>query len=194
MLCREFYEKLDTNRCVSRNMGRDEGTWCYVDPACRMLNNGGRVPGSQVSWKVCRAGQDDQLRDLSPEDLFQLSKEQDLWFAVLHKMSYPGNRAGEPGADLWKFVKEFFGVSSDTGVWTRNWGGANGGAPGDLAGRARHIRTIPMPYFFDTKGDGTVPQIIVDNRDHRKIWLVEGDKVPGTSPGNWSQMRCIGSC
>jgi len=193
MLCTEFFERLDTNRCVSSNMGSDMGTWCFVDPACKTLNMGGRVPEGNVAWKRCRAGQDPQLRDLSPEDLLQLSRDQDLWFAVLHKMSYPGNRAGESGGDLWKNVKESFGISVETGVWSRGYS-PRGGMGGTIAARIRKAKAVPSPYFFDTNGNGTVPQVIVDNRDGYKVWLVEGDRVPGTSPGSWSRMRCIGAC
>lgn len=189
MLCTEFYEKLNTNKCVNINMGKDEGQWCYVDSACKNLNFGGRIPNSQFSWKSCKGGKDSTLRDLKPEELYQFSKEQNVWFAVLHKMSYPGERAGDDGASLWKDVKEAFGFSDEAGVWTQNL--VHMDMPGDVALKMRKIHTLNTPYYFDTNGNGTVPHIIVNGR---KTMLVEGDKIRGTNPGDWSTLRCIGGC
>merc|ERR1711879_1065614 len=51
MFCREFFEKLDFNTCLNVNIGKDEGTWCYVDHRCKSLNDGAKLLRSPISWK-----------------------------------------------------------------------------------------------------------------------------------------------
>lgn len=189
MLCSGFYEKLNTNKCVNINMGRDEGQWCYVDTNCRSLNNGGRIPNTQVSWKMCKAGTDSMLRDSTPEELVDFSREQNVWLAVLHKMSYPMSREGEKDFHLWRDVKEAFGVNSTVGVWVPS--NKELDMPGMLAAEMAKVKQLRSGYSFETKVDGGVPQIIVYRN---KFYLVEGDKVAGTDPSSWSHLRCIGGC
>merc|ERR1712151_789539 len=52
LICKRFWEVLDTDRCINLNVGKDEGTWCYVDSSCKTLNGGSEI-GDQVSWKKC---------------------------------------------------------------------------------------------------------------------------------------------
>merc|ERR1719464_2570484 len=43
LLCTQFWEVLDSDRCVNLNVGEDKGTWCYVDSACKTLQGGSKI-------------------------------------------------------------------------------------------------------------------------------------------------------
>lgn len=189
MVCTDFYEKLNTNKCVNVNMGQDYGQWCYVDAACEDLNKGDKISNSQLSWKMCQTGKDASLRDSHPEELAQFSKDNDVWLAMLHKMSYPGERAGEGGAHLWKTVMASFGISPEVGAWVENY--SPEGMPNNLKADAELIKSKGIPHSFDTRTDGKVPHMIVDGE---KVYIVEGGENPITSPGGWSTLRCVGGC
>merc|ERR1712151_395500 len=64
LICKRFWEVLDTDRCINLNVGKDEGTWCYVDSSCKTLNGGSEI-GDQVSWKKCSA-EERKFSDYTP--------------------------------------------------------------------------------------------------------------------------------
>lgn len=43
--CDDVYKKLETNACLTANMGESPGHWCYVSHKCAELNGDWRVPG-----------------------------------------------------------------------------------------------------------------------------------------------------
>jgi hypothetical protein len=94
--CEGFFEKIKTNHCVNKKfrMGQEEvkqsygGSWCYVSAKCKNLNGGVQVPGTDVSYKTCTAGQDRQLRDMEPRDLVQYGLAQDLEVSVVAGFGY----------------------------------------------------------------------------------------------------------
>lgn len=98
--CSDFFERLQGNRCVNQMKGIRpsdsdlwySGSWCYVHSTCRNLNGGSPVPGTQLSWKGCEGkegdGQDEPLRDMTPEALIDVSADQDLDASLLFDYAY----------------------------------------------------------------------------------------------------------
>uniref|UniRef100_A0A7S2IDD0 Uncharacterized protein n=1 Tax=Alexandrium andersonii TaxID=327968 RepID=A0A7S2IDD0_9DINO len=68
-----------------------EGAWCYVSPECASLNGGAAV-NSNVSWKVCTAGQDKFLAELTPPELVELANKNQQDIGLLVQMAYPVSR------------------------------------------------------------------------------------------------------
>merc|ERR1712203_962673 len=71
LFCTRFLETFDFDRCINMNIGRDHGTWCYVDATCETLNGGSKI-NDQFSWKICSHG-DSKLRDYGLEGLYTLA-------------------------------------------------------------------------------------------------------------------------
>mmetsp|Transcript_77255 Transcript_77255/g.218671 ORF Transcript_77255/g.218671 Transcript_77255/m.218671 type:complete len:292 (-) Transcript_77255:77-952(-) len=98
--CTHFYEKATFSSCTNIKYSRDDkAQWCYVSSGCTELNGGREVHGSELSWKVCRKGEDDLLSSKSVEELFNVSRDSDLDFGLLAKMAYPVN-TGMKWADV----------------------------------------------------------------------------------------------
>lgn len=200
--CDNFYLKIDDNFCTNVRMGADNGQWCYVDPSC---------PGAQASkgtstalWKECGAN-DKRLRAYSPKQLESLAASAHLDFGLLHKMSYPLDKA------LWKQVKDFWNVTEmdlkimpqflkdtyqakdeDLKVW-RKWlkdkfRGRN--VQGEwfklsnmgkkLTQQMEEVKKAGTPYSFDVDSDHHPPHIIV-----------QGDAV---SMVMGSELICLKGC
>merc|ERR1719436_1316996 len=132
------------------NVGKDEGTWCYVDSACKVLN-GGSVINDKLSWKKCSA-KELKLRDYTPEELYNFSKVQDLGLGGLHKLAYPGSKAGE---------RQLVSVSD-----------FNKEIPTWVALKLKEFGHTKTPYWFDTNKNGTAPYIIVHGS---KVYKVESE-------------------
>lgn len=171
-MCENFFKQLDTNRCVNLNVGKDEGTWCYVDAACGRLYGGMKVPSTEYSWKVCQ-GHDPQLRDYTPEELYEFSKKNDLLFGGVHRMAYPGMRAGDG-----KLLNpDDFG--DDDGEFS-------------LGADLKKYASGDTPIWFDTNKEGRLPTMIVKGT---KIYKVRNSKVhENHRPGTWTDLQCVRGC
>merc|ERR1712113_155511 len=75
------------------HMGKDEGTWCYVDSTCKSLNEGSRI-NDKISWKKC-SKEDPRLRDYKLEKVYELAQQLNVEFGAFLKFAYPGSRVGE---------------------------------------------------------------------------------------------------
>jgi len=179
-ICGNFYQKLDHSRCVNLNIGKDQGQWCYVDAACRTLNAGAGVPGTQLSWKHCVPGQDSMLRDLSPEDLNTTSRGSDLELGLLHKMSYPLSKAWEN--KRFPEVQDFWGVGGGSPTSLPHW----------LQADMKKIADTARPYSFDNSLDERTPHTIVVGM---KVYQVEDSPDKDEArPGTWETLKCIQGC
>lgn len=95
-LCREFFQRFGGNQCVNqmRDLQPEDsnkwyaGSWCYVSNGCPDLGGGERVPGTRLSWKGCQADKDTSLRDLTPEEIIDVSAEHDLDASFLFQYAY----------------------------------------------------------------------------------------------------------
>lgn len=95
-LCKNFFERYSGNQCVGqmrdlRPADADKwysGSWCYVSADCQDLRGGAKVPGTVVSWKGCEKGKDVALRDLTPDELIDVSAENDLDASKLFEYAY----------------------------------------------------------------------------------------------------------
>merc|ERR1719382_1612690 len=112
---------------------------------------------------------------MQPEELFDLAKKQDLWFAVLHKMSYPGSRTPESEViDTRAFMK---GIPTQMVDYGRNY---------------QKIVNSGRPYFFDSRLDGLVPHIILQGS---KAYLInETADKDDAHPGTWNTFKCVVGC
>lgn len=168
--CKRFWERLDSDRCVNMNLGKDEGTWCYVDSACKVLNGGSGID-KQLSWKTCSA-KDFKLRDYTPEELYNFSKQQDIGFGALLKLSYPGSKTGE---------RQLVSV-----------GDFNKEIPTWVALKLKEFGHSTTPYWFDTNKNGIRPLIIVHGS---KVFKVEsGPAKDPQHPGTWTALNCTMGC
>merc|ERR1739845_158289 len=43
LFCERFTYNFDFDQCVNLHLGKDEGTWCFVDSACKTLNGGSQI-------------------------------------------------------------------------------------------------------------------------------------------------------
>merc|ERR1719195_2561453 len=147
-VCKRFWELLDTSRCINLNVGKDEGTWCYVNSACKTLNGGSEI-SDQFSWKKCSA-HELKFSDYTPEELFMFSHQHDIWFGGLEKISHPGSKIGE---------SQLVGVND-----------LNDEIPTWVALKLKEFGIKNMPYWFDTNENGTMPFMIVHDN---KVYKVE---------------------
>jgi len=92
--CMKFYELLDSNACVNlrhnNEPGRwDSGQWCYVSSQCRSASPANGTWAIFV--KLCKEGEDEMLREKTPDELFQFWKAQKMPLSLgfLAKMAYP---------------------------------------------------------------------------------------------------------
>lgn len=113
--CLEFFQVLDNNLCVNADWTTYMGSgkawhgqqWCYVSAECDELNGGDAVPDYvskplddaiphmkfsdklEVSWKICKQGEDDMLRYKTPSQLVEIAKASDVRLGHLAKFAYP---------------------------------------------------------------------------------------------------------
>mmetsp|Transcript_5830 Transcript_5830/g.16586 ORF Transcript_5830/g.16586 Transcript_5830/m.16586 type:complete len:250 (+) Transcript_5830:69-818(+) len=171
-MCQNFFQRLVTNECVNLNVGKDEGTWCYVDGGCKALAGGHSVAGG-FSWKVCR-NSDRQLRHLTPEELYRFSVKHDLLFSGLQRMAYPGVRAGEEGALV------------NAATWGQN------GSHVDVGVSLRSYQSSKTPSWFDTNQNGSLPVMILQGT---KVYKVVSSPRPNKKhPGTWTELHCLQGC
>jgi len=174
VLCSSFFSLLGDPDCVNLNVGRDEGSWCYVDVRCNTLRGGTRMPG-YPSWKTCVNGRggDSLLRDYSPGSLAKKSKTWMTWMAAMVRFAYPGARADQDGV-----------VSLDD---------FNGTLSAQIQSKIALLQNgQDIPVWFDTRPDGKVP-IVVVHRD--KVWRVDHNpEAQGPMPGTWSELYCLKNC
>lgn len=171
MLCAQFYEKLDFNTCMNINMGKDEGTWCYVNETCADLNEGSKIPDAAINWKRCSVPGDTTLRDLTPERLYRFSKQHDLALNILDKLAYPGHRGGEEQASF---------------VHTYDF------ETGSVPMQVGPLINTSQAIFWDTHKSGHVPHVILYNGKAYRVddALKKDDEHPGT----WTKLRCMLGC
>jgi len=90
------YDKQDDRFCTKVAQGSSlpdepasfaDAAWCYVPSECADLNGGAAV-NQNVSWKVCRAGQDSFLADLHPASLLGLARRNGQDIGLLTQMAY----------------------------------------------------------------------------------------------------------
>jgi len=171
-LC-NYFRNMDTSRCLNVHIGRESGTWCYVDEACHALNGGKFVPGSRP-WKYCRAGRagDATMREYSPEQLAEFARTKGVWLGRLVRSSYVGGRADKgPLVSVADF---------------------NGTIPDHVATRIRDEFATDYPVWLDTRADAKVPIVIVQGR---KAWKVDRSaRADPYSPGSWSALTCLVGC
>lgn len=168
-LCALFWEVLDSERCINRNVGEDEGTWCYVNSACESLDGGSKI-NDQISWKKCST-KDLKFSDYTPEELYNFSKTQDLGFGGLSKMSYPGSRVGEQQ------------------IMIEN---IQDGIPAWANLKLKELGHNNTPYWFDTNEKAKFPFVIVHGS---KLYNVEkGSAKDFNHPGTWASLNCTMGC
>jgi len=93
--CKDFYEKLNDNKCVKTAMDSSETewygkSWCYVSSSC---SSAWPLSSTSVSAKLCEAGTDSMLGDMSPQELLDYGHR--MGFNVsgdLLKFAYPLDR------------------------------------------------------------------------------------------------------
>jgi len=87
--CLNFFEKLDSDRCVKVAPTRSEKwygqSWCYVSDQCKGAQG---VPQSFVNVKICKEGKDQLMGDLSLAQLLNVSRTLDLDPGLLVKLAY----------------------------------------------------------------------------------------------------------
>jgi len=175
-LCAQFFQRLDNNRCVNINVGKDTGTWCYVDPQCPTTQLDAR---RGIAWKSCWPGKDPMLRDLSPEELNATARELDVELGVLHKFSYPLSKAYKN--KRFPEVAAYWGIGStpeSLPVWLRM----------DM----QKIANTGRPYSFDNSLDERTPHTIVVGM---KVYQVEDSPDKDEArPGTWETLKCIQGC
>jgi hypothetical protein len=94
--CTMFYERIQGNYCTQSGFGTmDTTSWCYVSSDCHQL---GRIATSSVntflgfrnmSVKTCQNGVDTTLQSMTPEDLHELSVQEDMDAGLMIQMAYP---------------------------------------------------------------------------------------------------------
>jgi len=166
--CDKFWWKLDTNRCTNLHIGEDDGTWCYVDPTCETLNGGGKSEG-QLAWKKCSKG-DQRLRDYEPDELLKQSKHLDIWFGGLHKLAYPGARAGESPTKM-------------------NISDLEDGIPTWVTTEIEAFGESGKPYWFDTNSKGLLPTVLVHGNKAYKV-----EDLTDQDSSTTTQLTCIVGC
>lgn len=98
-LCGHLFEKYNDNHCVNRQRAPMElssshsDTWCIVSSRCLDLQGGGRMQGTDLSWKSCAQGADAMLRDLSPEEIIDASALHDADASLIFEYAYIAKEA-----------------------------------------------------------------------------------------------------
>lgn len=114
--CYDFFEKLDSNRCVRVTHGPEQqdvaqlegGSWCYVSQECTQLNGGHKVSDKvipretwwqfwksdtlvprDVSWKQCVKGKDARFADLTPPELKEFASKGNHMLGHFALQAYP---------------------------------------------------------------------------------------------------------
>lgn len=176
VFCTEFYERLNFSDCTNINIGNDEGTWCYVDPECNILNGGAKLHQYNISWKQCSTD-DATLRDFTPDKLVKLAKKEDVSFGIMHKFAYPGTRGNNVGIKGGTKVQLVQTFEFENGTWPS---------------RLHKFENTSQPYFFDTHDDGHVPHVILYKGKAYRV-----DNAPNKNnkhPGSWMELRCMLGC
>lgn len=170
LVCHRFWSVLNTDRCINLNVGKDEGSWCYVSSSCKTLNGGAKI-GNESSWKRC-SGKEPKFSDYTPEELYNFAQKNDIWFGGLVKISHPGSKIGEQRIAT---VDEF-----------------NESIPTWVAVKLKEVKATKKPYWFDTNKNGTMPFVIVHDK---KAYKVEsGSKQDPEHPHTWSKLTCTQGC
>jgi len=173
--CENFFKKIDTNICVNYNLGRDQGTWCYVALTCSKLNGGGVFLG-QANWKRCAKGRnpDPMLRDFPPEGLRDYAREKNIWLPTLVRYAYPGQRAD-------------YGL-----VATRDE--FKDGVPDKVRAALATIGDPTAPVWVDTQASGDLPMMIVFGNTVWEVYRQETKYQHVDRPGTWAALRCFSGC
>lgn len=170
LICKNFWEVLDSDRCINLNVGKDEGTWCYVHSSCKTLNGGSEI-NDQFSWKKC-AHDELKFSDYTPQELYNFSQQNDIWFGGLEKISHPGSRVGE------RQLVNVDDFSYEIPTW--------------VALKLKKFGTSTRPYWFDTNDNGTMPFMIVHDN---KVYRVDAGPVQDPQhPRTWSTLNCTLGC
>mmetsp|Transcript_94888 Transcript_94888/g.268631 ORF Transcript_94888/g.268631 Transcript_94888/m.268631 type:complete len:283 (-) Transcript_94888:78-926(-) len=173
--CENFFTKIDTGICVNYNLGRDQGTWCYVSPTCSKLNGGGAFPG-QLNWKKCQKGRspDPMFRDYMPEMLRDFARQRNIWLPTLVRYAYPGQRA-------------------DYGVLARR-DDLKDGVPDTVRAALAQVGDPTAPMWLDTEASGDLPLMIVFGNTVWEVYRQETKYQHVDRPGTWAALRCFSGC
>lgn len=196
-ICDEFFMRwpLNNNYCTNFDMMDVNTTqWCYTSSACKDLG-GGKAVTSGVSWKTCKVGDDELLRDRTPEQLIafnQMSHEQSIGYLV--RQAYTVSPYFLEGSkDLWLDVKEFFqGPENRTSFTSKR---------PDAAARLQAIVDSKQPTIIDWEVGGSPPFYLVQGEKMFKVSYVEhvggegmGYYAKGMMKGLHTKIKCITGC
>lgn len=97
-VCMRFYRQLNTTACTNiantyLEDSWDNAQWCYVPHRCNDLNGGLELnehegQDTHLSWKICRAGEDELMSSYTVDQLKQISKILDVEATVLARAAY----------------------------------------------------------------------------------------------------------
>lgn len=147
LFCERFRDNFDFHDCINMHMGKDAGTWCFVDSTCKNLNEGSRI-NDQVSWKKCTK-KDPMLRDYKLEQLYKLSQTLNIEFGAFLKFAYPGSRAGE------RQILPADDVKDTIPTW--------------VSQQIKEFGHEDKPYWFDTNQNASLPIFVFHGKQVYKM-------------------------
>mmetsp|Transcript_88163 Transcript_88163/g.267366 ORF Transcript_88163/g.267366 Transcript_88163/m.267366 type:complete len:253 (-) Transcript_88163:49-807(-) len=177
--CGKFFQHVNDNFCLNADFTHKPDhwsgkQWCYVAPQCQQLRGGRKVPGSQLSWKIC-SEQDRQTRTMSPLQLDGIRGSQSLDLGLLAKFSYPIWQK-----DRWPALERHFM------------------RPGPLSGLRTDLQEVVdagEPMLLDSK-DGHPPfHVVVGQQIYRIDYKPGGKKAYFLGRmGEVNEIKCVKGC
>mmetsp|Transcript_51908 Transcript_51908/g.161052 ORF Transcript_51908/g.161052 Transcript_51908/m.161052 type:complete len:257 (-) Transcript_51908:39-809(-) len=181
--CEGFYKRINDNFCV--NLDHDNkpgmwygGQWCYVSGQCASASPSNGTGSLRV--KLCKEGQDKQLRDKSPEEAIEWAKANDFETGLLLKMAYPVEKEVK-----WPAVKDAF-LSPGAGSLSADAAGASS------MERLSALTRSGKPVILDS-ADGHPPFAVVQGSTAHLLEMNrEGLSV--SHPNSVTSVKCVAGC
>lgn len=184
--CTKFFEVIDDDYCVNKNIGADEESWCYVSDSCteRIIGLGPNnifPVRNGLARKKCFALTDKILRDEQPMGVANLAKAKGFDLGLLYKMTYPVSD------HLWKHVSPMWrhvGLSKipDTfrGRMAPRWEEyTEGGMSDELRLELQLSIDASDPIVYYTAADGKPPYIVAEGK---RLFLVADNTLSELCP------------
>jgi hypothetical protein len=183
-MCVLFFKRIEGNSCINVNMGYDYGQWCYVmSSECSELNGGQVMEANPLlSTKKCKQGEDRMLRDLSPKELSDKARQEDLDLGLLMKMSYVLWDHG-----TWDEVETFWGFGEKSmNDFAKEY-------DGELLYKVKGIADDGIPYVYDVTENHHPPHRVTVGMT---VYSVEPNPNLGNlyHPGQWNVLKCLTNC